>query len=217
MTSLTADTPGLYVVLSGDRSGHTADPTRDLARELAQTLGLPLLARQTLQGALSHALELGDARQLDGLAAACTSALVALAADCGGGVLDGVQTDEAALSRLDGHVVEVRCSTETPDDGAASSSGEQPGQPSGQHGWPVVDVDASSPVDVDPLADAVVAAASTSVGETGAAGQWVVWRQDAAGERVEVTRRDSEAVARSVAAAMGATASGHSYLVTLSR
>ncbi|MBK6870537.1 MAG: hypothetical protein IPJ14_11145 [Kineosporiaceae bacterium] len=206
MTSLTADTPGLYVVLSGDRSGHTVDPTRDLARELAHTLGLPLLARQTLLGALTSAMDAGDEQQAERLTAACTTALVAMAADCGGGVLDGVHTDEAALTRLDGQVVEVRCSSEGPAAGSPTSS-------SGQHGWPVVDVDASSPVDVDPLADAVVAAASNPEGEVSAV-QWVVWRQDPAGGRVEVTRRDSEAVARSVAAAMGATAAGHTYVVT---
>jgi len=194
MTSLTAD--ALFVVLSGDRSGHAAD----LARELAPALGLPLLARDTLRSALAGALEVdGDGE--DRLTRACATALVALAADCGGGVLEGIGADDAALRGLDGTVVEVACRP----DGAPGPS---------QAGWPVVEVDSSAPVDVDPLADEVVAAASRDGTAMAAGGQWVVWRQDAAGQRVEVTRRDSEAMARSVAAVMDATASEHTFVVT---
>jgi len=194
MTSLTAD--ALFVVLSGDRSGHAAA----LARDLAPALGLPLLARDTLRRALAGALEM-DVDGDDRLTRACATALVALAADCGGGVLEGVGADDAALRGLGGTVVEVACRP----DGAPGPS---------QAGWPVVQVDSSAPVAVDPLADEVVAAACRGGTAAPAGEAWVVWRQEATGQRVEVTRRETEAMARSVAAVMGATASEHTFLVT---
>lgn len=200
MTSITTGTPGLFVLLPRDRSGHTAD----LGRELAPALGLPLLARTTLHDALAGVLNLSDSEQSSRFGRACSSALVALAAQSGGGVLDGIGADDEALAGLDGQVVEV----------VVLPEGEGENAPTGDHRWPTVAVDASAPVDVDPLADEVVAAASRAAGRPEAPTQWVVWRIDPQGGRVEVTRRDSEAVARSVAAAMGATAGGQSFEVT---
>jgi hypothetical protein len=78
----------------------------------------------------------------------------------------------------------------------------------------VVTVDLTGPVDVNPVADHVVAALAHRREDADAAEQWVVWREGAGDEPVEVTRRDSRTVAESVAATMAAASPGTRFPVT---
>jgi hypothetical protein len=197
--SFVAEGSGLYVVVTGARS----DLASELARDLAPALGLPLLALDTLRTALGGLLDPTDAETARRLGQACTGALLALAADSGGGVLDGVGPHDEALETFSGQVVEVHCTS--PD--RASADGDAPARAAR---WPVVRVDTSSRVDVEPVADEVVAAATRAAARPSTGERWVVWRQDEFGHRVEVTRRDSRVVAQTVADAMGATGQ-HTY------
>ncbi len=194
---LAAEGSGLFVVISGNRT----DGASAVARDLAPALGLPLLVRQTLQSALVGVLDLTDGQTAEQLSQACTSALLAMAADCGGGVLEGIGPHEAL--NLSGQVIEVNC-----------GGGVAGGPAHHAADWPVVQVDTSLPVQVDPLADEVVAAAARAAAGPAVPEQWVVWRQDPFGHRVEVTRRESQAVAESVAGAMASTGQAGTYLVT---
>ncbi len=202
---LAAEGSGLFVVVSGDQ----ADRASAVARDLAPALGLPLLVRETLQSALIDVLDLTDGQTAEQLSQACSSALLAMAADCGGGVLEGIGPHEAL--NLSGQVIEVNCGGGGGGRGGGRGGGNVAGAGTD---WPVVQVDTSVPVQVDPLADQVVAAAARAAAGPAAPEQWVVWRQDPFGRRVEVTRRDSQAVAQSVAGAMASTGQADTYLVT---
>ena len=85
-----------------------------LAPALARELGLPLLVKDTLKRSLAHSLGVADVEGSRRLGAAATRALVELADENGGAVLDSVWVDRAwarkRLTRLAGDVVEVHLS-----------------------------------------------------------------------------------------------------------
>ncbi len=123
----------MYVVVTGP----PASGKSTLAAVLAAELGLPLLAEDTIKAGLGESLgaeSLGESRRLG---AAAVRALLALAAQNDGGVLDSVWVDReravADLGELPGQVVEVFCRGDSlrPLDGP----------------WPVIEVDATSPVE----------------------------------------------------------------------
>jgi predicted kinase len=103
----------MYVVVTGP----PASGKSTLAAVLAAELGLPLLAKDTIKAGLVEALgaeslaeSLDDSRRLG---AAAVRALLAMAAQNEGGVLDSVWVDReravADLGELPGQVVEVFC------------------------------------------------------------------------------------------------------------
>ena len=166
----------MHVVISGPpASGKTR-----LARGLADALGLPLLAKDTLKQGLLDALGADDVEASRRLGRAAVSALLAVARDNRGAVLDSVWVDRdravAELSGL-GDVVEVFCLADVvtmraryearaPTKGAGHFDGQRPDEelwPADAlvplaGGWPVVEVDTSRRVDVDAVARKVRAA-----------------------------------------------------------
>ena len=161
--------PGTFVVVSGPpASGKTT-----LARAVAPALGLPLIAKDTIKQALMTVLRVPDVETSRTVGTASVAALLAVAAQTGGAVLDSVwhrSRAVAGLRRLPGSIVEVfcRCDPEiarhryalraaTRGAGnfdAQRTAGElwneEVAQPvSG--GWPVIEVDTNTPVDMTPL------------------------------------------------------------------
>lgn len=121
-------TGGFYVLVSGPpASGRAA-----VARSLAEQLGLPLLAQQAIDRALSHELDVRDEDGSSRLGRAGSAAVLAIAADIDGAVLDGgwQPGHSAAIAALPAPVIEVCCRV-----------GE--GSPVAG-GWPVLEVDTSS-------------------------------------------------------------------------
>ena len=196
----TSEGPGLFVVVSG---GPT-DGRHALSRALAPALGLPLMARASAEEALGRSLTPKTNSAQQQLVAAATAVVIAMAADSRGGVLDGViDLSEAAggdglTASLPGTLVEVAYAD----------------APAGPRGWPVVQVDPNSGLDLEGVVDQIVAAVEgLQQVELEAREQWVVWRQDEHGNRAEVTRRESKEMAQKVADAMESTGHKQTYWV----
>src|SRR5262249_23183722 len=100
--------PGGYVVVSGPpASGKTT-----LARALAPALGLPLIAKDTIKQALMTVLPVPDAPAWRAIGRASVAALLAVAAEAPGAVLESVwhrSYAAADLGGLPGSLVEVFC------------------------------------------------------------------------------------------------------------
>jgi cytidylate kinase len=100
--------PGTFVVVSGPpASGKTT-----LARAVAPALGLPLIAKDTIKEALMAVLPVPDVAASRVVGRASVAALLAVAAETGGAVLESVWHRRYAvdeLRRLPGNVVEVFC------------------------------------------------------------------------------------------------------------
>jgi predicted kinase len=168
---------GVYVVVTGA----PASGKSTMSRSLAPALGLPLLAKDTIKGALVDALGVADVEQLRVLGRAAVTALLAVAVEARSGVLDSVWVERrraiTRLGALPGHVVEVFCLC----DPAvlrerfarrAASRGSDHfdlGRPATDlwnpsslrpldGGWPVIEIDTSISVDIDELAQAVTTA-----------------------------------------------------------
>ena len=100
--------PSTYVVVSGPPgSGKTT-----LARQIAPALGLPLLAKDTIKQALMTVLPVPDVETSRLVGRASVTALLAVAAENAGAVLESVWHRSYAvtdLGRLPGNIVEVFC------------------------------------------------------------------------------------------------------------
>ena len=171
--------PGTFVVVSGPpASGKTT-----LARAVAPALGLPLIAKDTIKEALMTVLPAPDVAASRVVGRASVAALLAVAAESGGAVLESVWHRSHALDdlrSLPGPVVEVFCRCDPVL--AASRYAMRAGSRDAGHldaermtgelrndevarpvagGWPVIEVDTACPVDVAALIEAIRAAAGT--------------------------------------------------------
>ena len=163
----------MYIVVTGPPGSGKST----LARSLADELGLPLLAKDTVKQALVESLGAPGVEESRLLGRAAVQVLLAVAREAGGGVLDSVWVDKEAarakLARL-GDVAEVfcRCDVETMHRRYAARAATRPAgwfdldrdepelwpavalEPLAG-GWPVVEVDTSRPVDVTGLVPAL--------------------------------------------------------------
>ena len=169
-----------FVVVSGPpASGKTT-----LARTIAPALDLPLIAKDTIKQALMTVLPLPDIGASRLVGAASVAALLAVAADTRGAVLESVWHRSRALDdlrRLPGHVVEVFCRCDPrvaarryalrAGTRAAGhfDGGRTPGELWNDEvakpvagGWPVIETSTNSPVDVNRLAARIRAAATAA-------------------------------------------------------
>jgi predicted kinase len=161
--------PRTFVVVSGPpASGKTT-----LARAIALELGLPLIAKDTIKEALLGVLPVPDVETSRMVGRASVAALFAVASETAGAVLESVWHRSRSLTDLDrlpGNIVEVfcRCDPHT----AAQRYALRTGSRAAGHfdatrsveelwngevaqpvagGWPVIDVNTNSPVEVTPL------------------------------------------------------------------
>ena len=168
-----------YVVVSGA----PASGKSTLARRLAPTLGLPLLAKDTLKDGLLRVLEAPDVATSEQLGRASVEALLAVAAEAGSCLIESVWHRSRAvgqLSRLPGTLVELFCSV--PADVLRQRYHDRSGSRLAGYfdavrtpetlwnadtnepvagGWPVLTVDTAGEVDVAALAHQVRAARRT--------------------------------------------------------
>jgi predicted kinase len=165
-----------YVVVSGPPgSGKTT-----VAGAIADDLGLPLFAKDTVKEALMDALGTPDPPTSQRLGGASVAVLVALAADNGRGVIESTWQRSLALddlARLRGRICEVfcRCPPETARARVeARAASRHPGHHdllrlgddlwSGERAepiggpWPVVEVETGGPFDAETTLRAVRAA-----------------------------------------------------------
>lgn len=168
----------MYVVVSGPpASGKTT-----LSSDLARALDLPLLAKDTIKNSLLSVLPAADLAESRRLGGAAVATLLAGAADNpGGAVIDSVWHRTRAIAELQclpGPVIEVFCHCDR-DVVARRYRERTASRPPGYFdhlrtegelwndevarpvdgGWPVLEVDTSTPVDVTALADRVRSAA----------------------------------------------------------
>jgi predicted kinase len=172
--------PCTFVVVSGPpASGKTT-----LARAIAPALDLPLIAKDTIKQALMRVLPVPDIAASRIIGAASVAALLAVAADTRGALLESVWHRSRAvddLRRLPGHVVEVFCRCDprisaqryalragTRDAGHFDAErtieelwNNEVAQPVAG-GWPVIEVSTSSPVELTPLTARIRAAAAAA-------------------------------------------------------
>ena len=168
---------GTFVVVSGPpASGKTT-----LARQLAPALGLPLIAKDTIKQALMTVLPAPDVEASRIIGTASVAAMLAVAAETAGAVLESVwhrSRSETDLHRLGANIVEVfcRCRREIAAHRYAVRAGtraaghfdaertarelwnEEVAQPVAG-GWPVIEADTTVPVELAPLVVRIRAAA----------------------------------------------------------
>jgi hypothetical protein len=153
-------------------SGPPGSGKSTLARAIAPALGLPLIAKDTIKEALMTVLPVPDVAVSRSIGAASGAALLAVAAEAPGAVLECAwhrSYVQADLAGLPGSVVEVFCRRDravaaqryarrsrTRAAGhfdAERTSGEiwndDVARPVAS-GWPVIEVDTTGPVDVAP-------------------------------------------------------------------
>jgi len=172
---------GVFVIVSGPpASGKTT-----LSGAIAPELGLPLIAKDTIKQALMTVLPVPDVAASRVLGRASVAALLAVAAESGGALLESVWHRSHAveeLRRLPGAVVEVFCRCDPVV--AASRYASRAGSRDAGHfdasretgelwndevarpvagGWPVIEVDTGVPVDMARLVRAIRAAAGTGL------------------------------------------------------
>lgn len=166
---------GRFVVVSGGPGCGKST----LAPALAERLGLPLIAKDTIKEALMSVLPVPDVETSRQLGRAAVAAMYALARANGRGVLDSVWHRSAALpdlAALPGQIVEVCCRC---DPSVAASRYDRRGvermaghfsadrtaeelwspettEPVGG-GWPVIEVDTTGAVDVVALTARIAA------------------------------------------------------------
>ena len=167
----------VYVVVTGPPAAGKST----LSRGLATALGLPLLAKDVVKQGLVDVLGAPDVEASRALGRASVAALLAVAADNGGAVLDSVWVDRSrAVDRIRslGKVVEVFCRADVEtmrsryrerarDRGPGHFDEERPDSDLWPEtalrplagGWPVVEVDTSASVVVARVAQAVRGAA----------------------------------------------------------
>jgi predicted kinase len=161
--------PGTFVVVSGPpASGKTT-----LARAIVPALGLPLIAKDTIKQALMTVLPVPDIETSRIVGTASVAALLAVAAETAGAVLEGVWHRSRAvadLRLLPGNIVEVfcRCDPQIARQRYALRAGTRhPGHFAAERaagelwndevaepvagGWPVIEVSTSGPVSLKPL------------------------------------------------------------------
>ena len=167
---------GWYVVVSGPPgSGKTT-----LAMALAPALGLPLIAKDTIKEALMTVLPVPDVATSRTIGTASVAALLAVAAQAPGAVLESVwhrSRSLADLGGLPGNIVEVFCRCDRA--AAAQRYARRTGTRAAGHldaermaaelwneevarpvagGWPVIEVETATPVEAGPLITAIRAA-----------------------------------------------------------
>lgn len=171
--------PGTFIVVSGPpASGKTT-----LARAIAPALGLPLIAKDTIKQALMTVLPVPDVQTSRIVGTASVAALLAVAAETAGAVLESVWYRSRALAglhRLPGDIVEVFCRCDpliarqryalragTRDAGHFDAErvidelwNDEVARPVAG-GWPVIEIDTGNPVDVKPLIERIRTAAGT--------------------------------------------------------
>jgi predicted kinase len=169
--------PRTFVVVSGpSASGKTT-----LARALAPALELPLIAKDTIKEALMSVLPVPDVETSRVVGAASVAALLAVAAETSGAVLESVwhrSRAQADLRRLPGNIVEVFCRCD-PQIARRRYDVRAGGRAAGHFavertpaelwseevarpvagGWPVIEICTNDPVDVAPLTTRIRAAA----------------------------------------------------------
>jgi predicted kinase len=156
-----------------------------LSAAIAPLLGLPLVAKDTIKQALMTVLSVPDVAASRVLGRASVAALLAVAAESGGAVLESVWHRSYALDDLrclPGRVVEVFCRCDpllaaeryalragSRDAGhfdaervAAELWNDEVARPVAG-GWPVIEVDTARSVDVEALVTAIRAAAGTGL------------------------------------------------------
>ena len=163
-------------------SGPPASGKTTVSGAIAPVLGLPLIAKDTIKQALMTVLAVPDVSASRVVGRASVAALLAVAAESGGAVLESVWHRYAVddLRRLPGEVVEVFCRCDPAV--AAERYALRAGSRDAGHfdaervtaelwndevarpvagGWPVIEVDTACPVDVAALIEAIRAAAGT--------------------------------------------------------
>jgi predicted kinase len=164
------------VVVSGPPgSGKTT-----LATAPAPALGLPLIAKDTIKEALMTVLPVPDVAASRAVGMASVAALLAVAAEAPGAVLESVwhrSRSLADLGGLPGNIVEVFCRCDrsaTAQRYARRAGTRAPGHLDAERAavdlwndevarpvagrWPVIEVDTSGPVELGPLIAAICAA-----------------------------------------------------------
>ena len=175
--------PCTFVVVSGPpASGKTT-----LARAIAPELGLPLIAKDTIKEALLGVLPVPDVETSRLVGAASVAALLAVASEATGAVLESVWHRSRSLPdlrRLPGSIVEVFCRCDPKV--AARRYAQRTGTRAAGHfdaersieelwngevaqpvagGWPVIEVSTNSPAEVAPLVALVCAAATAGLAD----------------------------------------------------
>jgi len=154
-----------------------------LATALAPALGLPLIAKDTIKEALMTMLPVPDVATSRTIGTASVAALFAVAAQAPGAVLESVWYRSRSLpdlSGLPGSIVEVFCRCDRAV--AAQRHAQRAGGRAAGHldaertateiwndevarpvagGWPVIEVDTTTPVEVGPLIAAIRATVGT--------------------------------------------------------
>lgn len=165
-------TDGRYLVVSGPAaSGKTL-----VARSLADELGWPILAKDTIKAALLSVLPVADVDDARQVGQAAMSVLLALAGEVkGGAVLDAAWRQDQGrdrVSSLPGAVVEVFCNCDRPTLEARYAARHRPAGYVPEHrdiaelwspetfeplarGWPVIEIDTAGEIDIISLADRI--------------------------------------------------------------